>query len=75
MDSESYRVKNAIDEVCIDISSQYKELITYQETRSIVKEELNKLGGELAMGSALLWVNYTKKDLIRNVLKTLHVHS
>lgn len=71
---ESFREQQAINGVSSEILSEYEKLgKTSQEIRNIVKEEFYKLGGERAMGSSLLWVNYGHKDLKRNALKTLAI--
>lgn len=73
---ESYPEQQAINGVSSEILSEYEKLgKTSQEIRNVVKEEFYKLGGEAAMGSALLWANYGHKDLKRNVLKTLGINN
>ena len=71
---ESFPERLAINGVSSEILSEYEKLgKTSQEIRNIVKEEFHKLGGQAAMGSALLWANYGQKDLKRNVLKTIGI--
>lgn len=72
---ETFCAKLAINDVSSEILSEYEKLgKTSQEIRNIVKEEFYKLGGEEAMGSSLLWANYGKIDLKRNVLKALGIN-
>lgn len=72
---ESFPEKIAINGVSSEILSENNNKLgkTSQEIRNIVKDEFHKLGGEQAMGSSLLWVNYGQKDLKRNVLKILGI--
>ena len=73
---ESYPEQQAINGVSSEILSEYEKLgKTSQEIRNVVKEEFYKLGGEEAMGSSLLWANYGRIDLKRNVLKALGINN
>ena len=74
MNNESYRETSAVNEITSEILSSRYEIngkIRIEVVRDIVKFEFNKLGGENAMGSTLLWVTYGKKDLLKNALERL----
>jgi hypothetical protein len=72
MASEPYRIRMAMMEIRIEICATYENIgKSSQEIEEIVRNELYKNGGTEAMGSQLLWVNYVKKDIMKNVLNTL----
>lgn len=61
----------AINEITTEILASYEKVgKTSAEVRDIVKTEYYKLDFK---GSTLLWVNYGKKDLFKNSVKTLGI--
>lgn len=70
--TQSYRITSAINEVAREILSSYDNVgKTTQEVQHVIATEIEKYGGEDAMGSSLLWVNYVKKDILNNSLIAL----
>ena len=71
MESESFSDTLRINEITTEILASYEKIgKTSAEVRDIVKSEYRKLDFE---GSTLLWVNYGKKDLFKNSVKTLGI--
>ena len=70
--TQSYRMTSAINEVAREILSSYENVgKTTQEVQNVIATEIEKYGGEEAMGSSLLWITYVKKDIVNNSLITL----
>tara|TARA_Y100000389_G_scaffold184566_1_gene203139 strand:- start:4499 stop:4714 length:216 start_codon:yes stop_codon:yes gene_type:complete len=71
MYSESFSDTLRINEITTEILASYEKIgKTSAEVRDIVKSEYCKLDFK---GSTLLWVNYGKKDLFKNSVKTLGI--
>jgi len=71
MESESFSDTLRINEITTEILASYEKIgKTSAEVRDIVKAEYRKLDFK---GSTLLWVNYGKKDLFKNSVKTLGI--
>jgi hypothetical protein len=71
MYSENFSDTLRINEITTEILASYEKIgKTSAEVRDIVKAEYSKLNFE---GSTLLWVNYGKKDLFKNSVKTLGI--
>ena len=71
MDSKNFSDTLRINEITTEILASYEKIgKTSAEVRDIVKAEYRKLDFN---GSTLLWVNYGKKDLFKNSVKTLGI--
>ena len=71
MDSEKFADTSKIIEITTEILANYEKIgKTSAEIRDIVKTEYYKLDFK---GSTLLWVNYGKKELFQNSVKTLGI--
>jgi hypothetical protein len=72
MNTESYRVKSAINNITTEILASYEKIgKTTEEVRMIVATALEKYGGESMMGSSLLWANYGRNDVMNMSLVSL----
>lgn len=72
MNTESFPVKLAINNITTEILASYENIgKTTEEVRMIVATELEKYGGESMMGSSLLWANYGRNDVMNMSLVTL----